>query len=53
MKRDLDKIQFENRREIEAVKDALDKYLTEHPNADNKDKIKELSGHLEVMHLNW
>ena len=47
---DMDTIQFESRREIEAVMEALDKWLESHPN----DKtVEDLYNKLDVMHMNW
>ena len=47
---DMDTIQFESRREIEAIMKVLDEWLDMHPN----DKtVEELYNKLDVMHMNW
>lgn len=53
MKREMDKIQFEYRAEIEDVFSAMAIYLKEHPNAKEKKSIKVLMDKLEVMHMEW
>ena len=50
MKVDMDKLQFESRREIEAVMKALDEYLGKHP---DDETVKELMEKLDYMHMVW
>mgnify|MGYP006898621905 CR=1 FL=1 len=53
MKKDMDKIQFENRYEIDEVISALDTFLKEHPNAREQETCKRLSELLDVMYMEW
>lgn len=47
---DLATIEFESRREIEAVMTALEAWLDQRP---NDVSVQELYNKLEVMHMNW
>jgi len=53
MKRDMDKIQFESRRELEAIMDVIAKYTEQNPEEQNNEILKEFYGYLDVMHLSW
>ncbi len=53
MKKNMDKIQFESRHEIDRVIDALDTFLKEHPDAGGKETVKQLSGLLDAMYMEW
>lgn len=53
MKKNMDKIQFESRYEIDEVVDALDTFLKEHPDARSKETVEELSHLLDVMYMEW
>ena len=53
MKKDMDKIQFEDRQEIDEILSALDTFLQVHPNAREKGTVKQLTELLDVMYLEW
>ena len=53
MKRDMDTIQFESRRELEEIIIALDTFLEEHPNHDSSKTAELLRDKLDVMHMEW
>lgn len=53
MKKCMDKIQFESRYEIDEVVKALDTFLKEHPNSEERETIKKLSNLLDVMYMEW
>lgn len=53
MKKDMDKIVFESRHEIEKTILALEIFLQEHPNHHSYDAVFELKNKLEIMHMDW
>ena len=53
MKRDMDKIIFESRVEIDEVTDALTTFLKEHPNAKGRNTLERLSDLLDAMYMEW
>lgn len=53
MKKDMDCIQFESRREIEEVILALEEWQKSHKSDNKTDTVKRLSELLEVMHMEW
>ena len=53
MERNMDKIQFESRYEIDEVVSALETFLQEHPNAREKETVKRLADLLDVMYMQW
>ena len=53
MKKNMDKIQFEDRQEVDEVLSALDTFQQEHPNASEKDTVKQLRDLLDVMYIEW
>lgn len=53
MKKNMDKIQFEYRSEIDVIANALDTYLKDHTDAKDKDTIKELVELLDSMYMGW
>lgn len=53
MKKDMDKIQFESRREIEMIMEVIAKYITQNPEEKENTTLKEFYGQLEAMHLSW
>ncbi len=52
MKRDVDKIQFESRREIENIMEVINKYKEQNPKEENE-TAEQLYNQLEVMHMTW
>lgn len=50
MELNMDTIQFESRREIEAVMVALEAWLKKNP---DDSCVKDLFNKLDVMHMNW
>lgn len=53
MNKNMDKIIFESRQEIDEVSDALDTFLKEHPEARGRESIQKLIGLLDVMYMEW
>lgn len=53
MKKIMDKIQFEDRREIDEVVSALNTFLEEHSNAKEKESTEKLSNLLDAMYMEW
>lgn len=53
MKKDLDKIVFESRREIEEVLSALDEWQDSHKSDSKKETVRKLVNLLDVMHMEW
>lgn len=53
MKKEMDKIQFESRCEIEDIHCALEIFLKEHPNHHSVKEVRCLKDKLEVMHMEW
>lgn len=52
MKIDMDKIQFESRREIENMMEVINKYKEQNPKDDNE-TVNQFYGYLEAMHMTW
>lgn len=50
MKKDMDKIVFESRTEIDEVANALEKYVKEHG---ENETIKKLIDLLDAMYMSW
>lgn len=53
MQKDMDTIQFESRSELEYLTSALNTFLKEHPKAEEKDAVSELSNLLDSMWYEW
>lgn len=53
MKKDMDKIVFESRYEIDEIIEALETFAKEHPNARQKETVKRMSNLLDVMYMEW
>ena len=53
MIKNMDKIQFESRREIETVMVAISKYVKQNPEEKENETLKEFYGYMDVMHLSW
>lgn len=53
MQIEMDKIQFESRREIEDVAVALITFRKEHPESREIDTVGRLIDLLEAMHMQW
>lgn len=53
MRKDMDKIVFESRIEIDEICEALGTFLQEHPKAKNKDSAQKLSDLLDAMYMEW
>ena len=53
MIRNMDKIQFESRREIETIMNAISKYVEQNSEENENETLKEFYGHLDIMHLSW
>ncbi len=53
MIKDLDKIKFQSRSEIDETMTALDTFLNEHPEAGEKKTVTRLRDLLEVMYISW
>ena len=49
----MDKIQFENKYEIDEVISALETFSQEHPSAREKDTIQKLCKLLDAMYVEW
>lgn len=52
MTRDMDKVIFESRREIEDIQKALTQYVSEH-SEDTNGTVEKMIDILEVIHMNW
>lgn len=53
MKKGMDTIQFESRRELEEIIIALNTFLEEHPNNHVSKTAETLRDQLDVMHMEW
>lgn len=53
MKREMDKIQFENRSEIENILEAISSYVTENPEEKSNKDLKRLYNLLDLMDIEW
>lgn len=53
MERELDKIQFESRREVREIIRVLEKYMETYPKENNNQAVKDLYNLLEVMDMTW
>jgi hypothetical protein len=53
MIKNMDKIQFESRREIETIMNAISKYVEQNSEENENETLKEFYGHLDIMHLSW
>ena len=53
MKKDMDCIQFESRREIEEIMQVIDKYVKQNPAEKNNKTLERFFNLLDVMHMEW
>ena len=53
MQKHMDTIQFENRQEIGAVMDAINKYVEQNPKEKDNEVLQELYNLLDVMDMEW
>lgn len=53
MKRELDKIQFENRSEIQGLMIVIDKYVKQNPSERNNKTLERFFDLLDVMDMEW
>lgn len=53
MQKDMDKIQFESRYEIEEIMKVIDKYVKQNPSEKNNKTLERLFDLLDVMHMEW
>lgn len=53
MKKDMDCIQFESRREIEEIMRVIDKYVKQNPAEKNNKTLEHFFDLLDVMHMEW
>lgn len=53
MKKDMDKIQFESRREVGEMLRVLEKYVDAYPKEKDNRTVKELYNLLDVMEMEW
>lgn len=53
MRRDMDKIQFENRAEVEELLKAVGKYVATYPQEKDNQTLKEFYDLLDVMDMAW
>lgn len=53
LKRDMDKIQFESRREIENILKVIDNYVKQNPEEKKNETLKRLFDLLDVMDMEW
>lgn len=53
MKKNMDKIVFESRAEVDEVAYALVTFLKEHPEARGKENVQQLAHLLDVMYMEW
>lgn len=53
MDRQLDKVQFESRSEVDEVCDALSTFVKEHPDSRSRKAAERLAELLDVMYMEW
>ena len=53
MKKDMDCIQFESRRELEELMQVIDKYVKQNPAEKNNKTLERFFNLLDVMHMEW
>lgn len=53
MQKNMDKIQFESRCEIDEIVDALDTYQKEHPKSRSKETVQKMLDLLNMMYMEW
>lgn len=53
MKKELDKIQFESRTEVNEIKRVLEKYVGAYPKEKYNQTVKELYNLLDIMEMEW
>lgn len=53
MNKQMDKIQFENRREIEELMRVINKYIEQNPKEKNNNTLERFYDLLDVMHMEW
>lgn len=53
MKKDMDKIQFESRNEIQNVMDSINKYVEQNPKEKRNETLADLYDLLDVMYMEW
>lgn len=53
MEKDMDKIQFDDRREIENIMEAISKYVNQNPEERNNKTLKRFYSLLDLMDMEW
>lgn len=53
MKSNMDKIEFESRREVQEIMKVIDKYISQNPSEKDNDILKEFFNLLDVMDMTW
>lgn len=53
MKKNMDKIVFESRREIEEILSALEEWQKSHKSDSKAETVEKLINLLDVMHMEW
>lgn len=53
MKRNMDTIQFEHRKEVEEIINVISKYVKQNPEEKNNETLKKLYSLLDIMDMEW
>ena len=53
MQKEMDTIQFESRRELEVIMDAVANYMNQNPSEKNNEILKDFYNKLDIMHMEW
>ena len=53
MRRDCASIEFESRRELEAIMKVVEQYIKDHPSEKENETLKEFYNHLDSIHMCW
>ena len=53
MKRNMDTIQFEYRKEVEEIINVISKYVEQNPEEKNNETLKRLYDLLDIMDMEW
>lgn len=53
MKRNMDKIQFESRSEVQEILNVIEKYVDAYPKEKDNRILKDLYNKLDVMDMEW
>lgn len=53
MEKDMDKIQFESRSEIENILEAISKYVKQNPKEKKNEDLKRFYSLLDLMDMEW